>query len=122
MQLRDKRAKSPPTQDSIPRRRASRDHFSRKEFADPAKQRQQCGTSQFSWKIQAARQGNLWTTWSQDPSTIPLYILDALAHNPKSRADMRHTIHEISALYVRAGAHTKRSALYVRNALRVELR
>ncbi len=35
--------------------------------------------------------GDLWTTWSQDTSTIPLYILDALNH-PKSRADKRHTI------------------------------
>jgi hypothetical protein len=38
--------------------------------------------------------GDLWTTWSQDTSTIPLYILDALNH-PKSRADKRHTIEEM---------------------------
>ena len=127
MQLRDKRAKSPPTQDSIPRRRTSRDHFSRKEATLSSLQIQpnsdnSAGHFSFPGKFRLLVKGNLWTTWSQDPSTIPLYILDALAHNPKSRADMRHTIHEISALYVRAGAHTKRSALYVRNALRVELR
>ncbi len=38
--------------------------------------------------------GDLWTTWSQDTSTIPLYILDALNH-PKSRADKRHAIEEM---------------------------
>ncbi len=38
--------------------------------------------------------GDLWTTWSQDTSTIPLYILDALNH-PKSRTDKRHTLEEM---------------------------
>jgi hypothetical protein len=34
-------------------------------------------------------------SWSQEPSTIPSNILDALAHHPKSRADKRHTIDEM---------------------------
>jgi hypothetical protein len=38
--------------------------------------------------------GDLWTTWSQDTSTIPSYILDVLNH-PKSRTDKRHTIEEM---------------------------
>ena len=99
MQLRDKRAKSPPTQECIPRRRAL-DHRSRKEATLSSLRIQQnsdnsAGHLSFPGKFRLLVKGNLWTTWSHDPSTIPLYILDALAHNPKSRADMRHTIHEM---------------------------
>ncbi len=57
MQLRNKRAKSPPTQDSIPRRRALH-HSSRKEATLSSLQIQPNSAGlQFSWKIQAARQG-----------------------------------------------------------------
>ena len=99
MQLRVKRAKSPPTQDSIPRRRAL-DHRSRKEVTLSSLQIQpnsdgSAGHLSFPGKFRLLVKGNLWTTWSQDPSTIPLYILDALAHNTKSRADKQHTIHEM---------------------------
>jgi hypothetical protein len=52
------------------------------------------GHFNFPGKFMLLVKGDLWTTWSQDTSTITLYILDALNH-PKSRADKQHTIKEM---------------------------
>ncbi len=100
MQLRVKRAKSPLTQDSIPQRRAL-EHRSRKEATLSSLHIQSNSDNRaghFSFpqagKFTLLVKGNLWTTRSQDSSTIPMYILDALAHNPESRADKRHKIHK----------------------------
>jgi hypothetical protein len=84
IQSRDKRAKSPPTKDSIPSSRAL-DHRSRKEATLFSLQIQpnsdnSAGHLSFPGKFRLLVEGNLWMTWSQVPSTIPLYILDALAH------------------------------------------
>ena len=54
------------------------------------------GHFSFPGKFRLLVKGNLWSTWSHDPSTIPLYILDALSHPPKYRAVReRRTIDEM---------------------------
>ncbi len=53
------------------------------------------GHFSFPGKFRLLVKGKLWTNWSQAPSTIPLYILDALAHPTKSRANQGPTIDEM---------------------------
>lgn len=45
----------------------------------------------FPGKFRLHVKGDIWTTWSQDTASIPLYILDAL-HNSKALANTRNEI------------------------------
>ena len=45
----------------------------------------------FPGKFKLHVKGDIWTTWSQDTASIPLYILDAL-HNSKALANTRNEI------------------------------
>ena len=94
MQLRTKRETSPLPQ--VPNQRSRIAEPSRKETMLSNLQIEpnfdnSAGFLMFPGKFRLHVKGDIWTTWSQDTASIPLYILDAL-HNTKALANTRNEI------------------------------